>query len=306
VLIYFIHHIPESIHISNIVAGVGQDLNRCIGDQFPAQLGAPSEVESERDVEANLPASFYETAKKIRADGNGYVQFIDTDGLMQIACAHDLVLRLRFRSDDFVTQGSVLLLASPDSRFDDTVVSELASTFVWGAQRTMTQSLRFLINQLVEVAMRALSPGVNDPFTAMNCMDWLQAALENLAERELPDAHRYDSEQNLRVVAEPETFASFASLVFDQLRPYAAADRNAAVHMMEMLGKIAAEVSSPAYRRLLVHHAGALRRECKKVLSDQRGLVLISDRYRSIIWLLRNPAYRAHVMETGDWIGGRA
>jgi uncharacterized membrane protein len=306
VLIYFIHHIPESIHISNIVAGVGRDLNRHIDDQFPSLLGEPSEVESERDVEANLPLSFYTTARKIRADGNGYVQFVDTDGLMEIACEHDLVLRLRYRSDDFVTRGSVLLLASPNSRVNDDVASQLAATFIGGAQRTMTQSLRFLLNQLVEVAMRALSPGVNDPFTAMNCMDWLQAAIENLAKRELSDAHRYDPEQNLRVVAEPETFASFASLVFDQLRPYVVADRNASIHMMEMLAKIAAEVPSPAYRRLLVRHAGALRRECKRALSDKRGLELLSDRYRSMIWLLRDPAYRAHVMETGNWIGGRA
>lgn len=97
----------------------------------------------------------------------------------------------------------------------DEVRDAIRAKFIFGAKRTPTQDLRFQINQLVEVAIRALSPGVNDPFTAMNCMDWLQSALENLSARELPDAHRYDEDHNLRIVAEATTFDSRVSLVFD-------------------------------------------------------------------------------------------
>ena len=306
VLIYFIHHIPESIHISNIVAGVGRDLNDRIEERFPSQIGEPHEEESERSSEANLPDSFYSAATPLRSDRSGYVEYIDTDTLMNLARDHDLILRMHFRAGDFVTPASVLLRAAPESRVDDDVKRMLAACYVSGAQRTSTQDLRFVINQLVEVAMRALSPGVNDPFTAMNCMNWLQSALETLAERKLPAAHRFDDEQNLRIVAEPETFASFAAIVFDQLRPYVAADRNAAIHMMEMLVNIGVSASSLSRRRVLVRHASRLRKICNATLTDRDDLKIITSRYRSLIRLLRDSDYRNHLLRTGDWIAGRA
>lgn len=306
VLIFFVHHIPESIHISNIAAEIGRDLNSQIEHRFPSRVGQPHEKRSQRQIEADLPASFYETAVAIKTKDRGYVEFVDTDGLMEIAVEHDLVIRMRFRAGDFITPGSLLMLASPRSSVNDELVDQMLATFVAGAQRTAKQNLRFVFNQLIEVAMRALSPGVNDPFTAINCMDWMQSALENLAGRELPDAHRYDENQNLRIVAEPEQFEDFASLVFDQLRPDVAADRNASIHMMEMIAKVALSVSSDSQRLYLVRQAGALRRECTQRLTDQRGLNLLRERNRSIIWLLRDPIYRKQVLDTGNWIGGRA
>ena len=306
VLIFFIHHIPESIHISNIVAGIGGDLNRRIEQQFPSRVGQPHEHESERKIESHLPASFYDSAREITANRTGYVEFVDADGLMQIAVENDLLIRMRFRAGDFITPGNVLMLASPDSNASDQIVDQMLATFVSGSQRTTKQNLRFVFNQLIEVAIRALSPGVNDPFTATNCMDWLQSALENLAQRELPDAYRYDKQQRLRIVAEPEQFADFVSLVFDQLRPYVSADRNAAIHMMEMIAKVVLSASHESHRRSLIRQAGALRRECRHSLNDQRGRTLLSDRYRSIVWLVRDSEYRRQVLETGNWIGGRA
>ncbi|MCS7469958.1 DUF2254 domain-containing protein [Stieleria sp. ICT_E10.1] len=306
VLIYFIHHIPESIHVPNIVAGIGRDLNRQIEHQFPSRTGKPHEQRSLRQVESKLPGSFYNTATAIKAMSPGYVEFVDTDGLMQIAVQNELVIRMRFRAGDYVTPGNVLMLASPESNVTDEIVEQMLATFVSGSQRTAKQNLRFVFNQLIEVAMRALSPGVNDPFTATNCMDWIQSALENLADRELPDAYRYDDDQTLRIVAEPEQFEDFASLVFDQLRPYVSADRNASIHMMEMIAKVAVSAPSESHRRLLVKHAAALRRTSKKTLHDERGVELLNERYRSIIWLLRDPDYRRQVIDTGNWIGGRA
>ena len=306
VLIYYIHHIPESIHISNIVAGVGHDLNHRIEQQFPSLVGDPHDEESQRDIDADLPTSFYESAVKLSSSCSGYIEYVDTSGLMAVACKNDLVLRLRYRAGDFVTPTSTLLLAAPKDRVGEDVAAQLTAAFVSGAQRTPKQNLRFVMNQLVEVAMRALSPGVNDPFTAMNCMDWLQSALENLAGRQLPDAHRFDDDGNLRVVAEPESFSSLVSLACDQLRPYVAVDGNASIHMMEMLCRVAVTVSCESRLRILVRQAGALRRECRRRLNDKRCMKQLTERYRSMIRLLKEPDFRKHVMETGDWIGGRA
>ncbi|MGB7347206.1 MAG: DUF2254 domain-containing protein [Pirellulaceae bacterium] len=301
VLIFFIHHIPETIHVSNIIAGVGRELNEKIEEQFPARVGQPNEDDSERETEANLPEDFYEDARRVGSEVIGYLEYLDSDGLMNLAKQHDLVLRLLAKPGDFRTSENTLLLASPASRVTDEVRDAIRAKFIFGAKRTPTQDLRFQINQLVEVAMRALSPGVNDPFTAMNCMDWLQSALENLSERELPDAHRYDDDHNLRMVAEATTFNSFASLVFDQLRPYVATDRNAAIHMMEMIASIAAHVSSDRHRKSLVQHASEFRELSQTMLKNEQAFKVISDRYRELIKLVDDDEYRKHITRTDDW-----
>ncbi|MBB3210656.1 putative membrane protein [Rhodopirellula rubra] len=301
VLIFFIHHIPETIHVSNIIAGVGRRLNAQIDSQFPARVGDPRDTEVEHGSQSTLPPLFDESAAKVQSDGTGYLEYIDGDGLLDVATRHDLVLHVQPSPGDFVTLSDVLLLASPRDRIDDKISSELSAMFVYGTQRTATQDLRFQVNQLVEVAMRALSPGVNDPFTAISCMDWLQSALETLASRELPAAHRYDDDQRLRVIAEPVTFRAFASLVFDQLRPYVAADRNASLRMMEVIGNLAAQVTSARDRRLLARHACALRRECRRAITDTRTLALISRRYRDVLKVLTDADIRSRARQTGNW-----
>ena len=301
VLIYFIHHIPEAIHVSNIIAGVGCGLNARIVDQFPARLGHPHKDKSDRSSISDLPDSFYESAVSITARRDGYIEYMDGDALMNAARKHDLILRVCSNPGDYVTTSSVLLLASPADRVDEEVERSLSRMFVCGAQRTATQDLRFQLNQLVEVAMRALSPGVNDPFTAISCMDWLQSALQQLSTRELPDAHRYDENQNLRIVAEPVTFTSFASMVCDQLRPYVSADRNAAIRMMELLGSVILQAPEHTSRRLLARHACALRRDCRKSL-DSRALKELNQRYRALLRLLSDDEYRQRALNTGQWI----
>lgn len=306
VLIYFIHHVPESIHISNVIGSVGRDLNDRIEKQFPSRMGEGIDKDSVQQETPRLPHSFFDNSIPLLATDDGYIEYLDGERLMKICRENDLVVRLRFRPGDFVCSGDILLLADGPKELDDDLADELQTLFVKGNQQTVKQNLRFVINQLVDVSLRGLSPGVNDPFTAMNCMDWLQTGLLNLAERELPDAYRFDEDGKLRVVAQPETFISFANLVFDQLRPYVAVDRNAALHMMEMLVKITIRVEDPTDRRALVRHGTALRKECRSKLDDLRGVKEVSKRYRTMIRLLHDDHFRRHALATGDWLGGRA
>ncbi|MCA9266126.1 MAG: DUF2254 domain-containing protein, partial [Planctomycetales bacterium] len=306
VLIYFIHHIPESIHVSNVVAVVGRDLKSQIDEQFPSQIGFPAESEPERSPKAELTSGFAKTARRVTAQGSGYVQVVDSDGLLKIATTHDLVLHLCCRPGDFVTEGSLLMLASPSDRVDDDLARLLAGTYAWGTQRTNTQNLRFLFSQLIDVIARALSPGVNDPITAQNCLDWIRAALETLAERQMPDAYRYDENQQLRVIAEPENFASFLAHVCDQLRPYVSTDFNATRHMMQMLSQVVSRATTDDRRRAIARQAGSLRREFRRFSQDVRGRRQIDDQYRRLIQLVRDGSFRQRVRDSGHWIGGRA
>ena len=306
VLIFFIHHVPDSIHISNVIAGVGRELNRKIETLFPQTIGQAPPGEDGRDGKADVPDGFFDEAQPILADGNGYVEYIDNGGLLKIAKEHDLVLRVEYRPGDFVSEGMALIYAWPAARLEDEVARQLRRTFAWGRKRTQVQDALFLVNELVEIAGRALSPGINDPFTAINCLDWLGSALAKLARRDFPEPYRYDEAGRLRVIAYSLDFEDCASAVFDQLRPYVRADRNAALHMMKTIGEVGLGVTAEAHREVLLRHAAKLKRGCEDALGQPEDVEDVKDRHRAVARLLQNPDDQLRMASERAWLAGSA
>ena len=175
VLIYFIHHAAVSIQASHVIAEVGGELHACIDRLFPEELGQETRgAEPEEDA---VPASFEREARPVAAAGDGYVQAVENDQLLKLAAEHDLLVRLARRPGHFVVKGSSLAHVWPGERLNEALAGRLRATFQLGPRPTPTQDVEFAVEQLVEVAVRALSAGVNDPFTATTCVDRLGAAL---------------------------------------------------------------------------------------------------------------------------------
>lgn len=303
VFIYFIHHVPESIHASNVAAGVGRELNEQISTLFPATVGRGI-PEDDYDPRTDVPDDFIEGAAPVPADGNGYIQHIDEAGLLETATELDLLLRLEYRPGDFVVPGRSLVLAWPGERVDEAAVRRIRSAFAWGRQRSQRQDIRFLADELVEISARALSPGTNDPFTAITCMNWLGSALSNLAQRELPGAHRYDDARSLRIVVQPITFAGFAGDVLEALRPYVEDDRNAALHLMKILAEVGCDTENAAHRRVLLRHAQVLKHGCEKALRHEADREELERRFRITAQVLRDHADCRSLLDAHSWIGG--
>ena len=309
VFIFFIHHVPESIHVSNLIAGVGTDLRNKIDVLFPERIGEGEptrEAQRDEDVVTSVPDGFYDDARRVEADSSGYVTGLDANAVLALAVEHDLLIRIRHRPGDFVADGDTLVLAWPPENATDEAVDAIRTAFAWGRQRTARQDVRFLVNELVEIAARALSPGVNDPFTAISCLDWLSAALKDLSERDFPGAKRFDDDGRLRVVAFPTTFSDFVGGVYAQLRPYVAADRNAALHALKTIGEISGRVTDDSQREVLRHQADALLEGCEAVLSLEADRQSIRERHREVVRMLSGRhSYEAASAQT-DWIGGTA
>lgn len=307
VLIYFIHHVPQSIHISVAIANIGEELLGQIEAQFPAPLGRGTPDDADRQAdEARAAVAQQGPTAEVRARQSGYVQGVDEVALFGAARAHDLCLRLRYRPGDFVQRGRALLDAWPPERVDDAVRERLRGAYATGRRRTPVQDLPFLIEELVEIAARALSPGVNDPFTATRCLDWLGAALGSLAQRDLPAPLRYDDDGALRVIAYPVTFAGYAELAFGRLRPYVAADRNAALHTFQTLGEVTADTRRPAERAALRTHLDELLAACERSLSDEPALAEVRERHRQVARMLSHPEAAEAALREQAWLGGRA
>ncbi|MBD2433630.1 MULTISPECIES: DUF2254 family protein [Fischerella] len=157
-----------------------------------------------------------------------------------------------------------------------------------GRQRTEMQDVEFCINQLVEVAVRAISPGVNNPFTAIRCIDQLTTGLCCLAEREFPSPYRYDKQNQLRVIANPVEFAGILDDAFNQIRQYSKPDVAVQIRMLEAIARIAKHTYNKNNRTALRHHADMIWRNCQEQVSEQSDRNQIEQRYSVAIKVLKS------------------
>jgi uncharacterized membrane protein len=281
VLIYFIHHVSASIQVTHLITVVSRDLLAAIDRLFPETLGHGA-----RDAPRppNVPPfeDLGREAHPVRAAQSGYMQAIDSDGLMQLAAAHDLMLHVTHRPGHFVVRGTALVTVWCQGGVDEGVAEGVQEAFILGAERTLTQDVEFAVDQLVEVAVRALSPGVNDPFTAMTCIDRLGEALCRLAERVLPSPDRSDAHGTLRVLADPVTFAGLADAAFTQIRQYGRSSAAVTIRLLETLAVVAARTSRPEDRAALHHHALLIARGAQQALPEEWGRQVVDERYRAV------------------------
>jgi uncharacterized membrane protein len=306
VLIYFIHHVPESIHAATVTADIGKDLSRKIDTVFPEMIGEGRGAGEEYRPDWDLPADFFSRARPVTASGSGYIQYIAQDALLGLAVEHDALIRLQYAPGDFVQKGKTLALVYPADDIDDAHVALVRDTFAWGRKRTQVQDIMFLADELIEIAARALSPGVNDPFTAMTCMDWLGAALSRMARRDDPSPFRFDDDRKLRVIARPISFAYFADHILDSARPYVTADELTACHALALMAQVMVEADSESDRELLLEHAGAYKDAAMARFDHARIRSQITERYEVIFKLARNPESQRRTVDEHRWLEGSA
>lgn len=205
-LIYFIHHVSTSIQAPQVVARAGRELETTIERLFPERIGHNLEP----SPSPHLPPE--EKGDLLLSHHSGYIQMVDAKHLVQIASEHQVMLRLHHRPGELVVAGSPLVTVWP--QLNPTLGKKLHAAFVLGQQRTHYQDVEFGVDQLVEVALRALSPSLNDPFTAINVVDQLTVSLSKLAEREFPSPYRSDKTGVLRVVAPVSEFGELLASAF--------------------------------------------------------------------------------------------
>jgi uncharacterized membrane protein len=259
ILIYFIHHVASSIQADSVVHSIARETEDAIERLFPGAIGEerPDGTRSEGGTPGatSLPTRFDADAKLVRARRGDQLQIIDHEGLMELAVEHDLVIRLRARPGDFVVPDGIIAQVWKEGDLEPELLGEVRDVFVLGQSRSLQQDAEFGILQLVEVAVRALSTGINDPFTAMNCVDRISSLLCRLAGRAFPEAERFDDEGTLRVVADTSSFGGFVDAGFNQIRQNARGSVAVLIRMLEAMESIGAQARTHEQRQVLEQHA---------------------------------------------------
>ncbi|MDZ4872376.1 MAG: hypothetical protein CLLPBCKN_001764 [Chroococcidiopsis cubana SAG 39.79] len=285
-LIYFIHHASTIIQASHVISEAGADLDRAVDRLFPEHIGV-NQPEFKQPL-TEIPDNFDTEACKIKANNSGYVQAIDDEELMKIACRERLLLRINYRPGKFVVKDQALVTAYPPERVNRQLTNKINDAFILGKQRTEQQDVEFPINQLVEITLRAISPSVNDPFTAIRCIDQLSAGLSRLVQRQFPSPYRYDERHELRVIAEPVTFEGLVDAAFNQIRQYGKQDVAVIIRLLEAIATIADYTCDRKDRAVLLRHAAAIKRDSYENVSDKLDKQDIDEQYLVVEKSLRS------------------
>jgi uncharacterized membrane protein len=151
----------------------------------------------------------------------------------------DLVLELCKRPGDFGIAGEPLIHSRSGREIDTEVSRRLEGCFSWGNERNPNQDVLLPVRQLLEIAGHALSPGINNQYTAMLCIDQLARGLSEMLSRTVPDPQRADDEGIVRIIARPVDHETFLAAVCDPLHQYVADDAITRRHVADVLNRLA-------------------------------------------------------------------
>jgi uncharacterized membrane protein len=247
VLIYFVHHIASTLQASFIVARVAAETAKAIESLFPQTLGEEARGDEARAVRAASTAPWC----PVPAPQTGYVQSVDEETLLAAAVECDGLIRMERSVGEFVTEGLPLASIAADAGRRSAMAARLAGAFRIGRYRTIEQDAAFGLRQLVDIALRALSPGINDTTTAVSCIDYLGATLIRLAGRHIESPIR-EKDGTVRVLARGQSYESLLRLACDEIRQGAAGNVSVLHHLLTMLGTVAGCVTDAGRRALLL------------------------------------------------------
>jgi len=252
VLIFFIHHIASSIEATHLVQRVMRDTKEAMRQLFPTEMGEDADETETQDLADTAPGRTWRTVPALKS---GYLQSVDDKLLLRVARENDCLVRMELAIGSFVAEGSPLVSVAagagapaPPAHVD----RQLHRAYVIGRQRTIEQDAGFGLRQLVDIALKALSPGVNDTSTAIICIDHLGDLLAYVGRR--PFGRRLRSEtghDQVRVIAHCPTYADYVTTAFDQIRVSGAANVAVLLRLLLTLETIARRTPAPARRQVL-------------------------------------------------------
>ncbi len=219
-LIYFIHNVTHSIQGPEVIAAVSRDVKSTLLSLYKEVAQEPQKTTMSDEKVGELPSDFQTEGYAILGTASGYIQYIDYEKLLDLCCENNVSVRLLKQYGDYADSGLEMMWLHGSNHLVAEVEQEFVNVFSLGTQRLIGQDLRFGMEQLVEIAVRALSPGTNDPFTAINCVDQLGTILRLLKTRKIPSDFRYDKEGIFRIQVRSVSYSEAVDLAFSTIKFY--------------------------------------------------------------------------------------
>lgn len=285
-LIYFIQHVSVFITAGRVIDDVASKMEHSVREAFPRRNGDESSPDEEDDDE--ILQRFEESGAAVTSGETGYLQVVDQDELVTIAAQTGVQLLLKYRPGHFVIRDSDFARMLPADRLNEETCEAIRACLAFGPERSMAQDPEFAVHQLVEIALRALSPGINDPFTALNCIDRLGATLAQLSGRRLPSRYLRDEAGKVRVIVNPLTYTGIVGAGFNQVRQFAHGNAAVTFRLLELIAELAHRDLPDAFREALHVQLQAIRDDGRNRFDSETDRKHYAERLRDAEhWLER-------------------
>jgi uncharacterized membrane protein len=272
-LILLVQHISTMLQAPNIAAAAGAQLLDTVLAEIPDKVTSSDDQDQ---IGQDAPETLVDSAAyPVCARQAGYIQYVDPEYLLTLARERDLVIRLLRQPGHYVGRGAVVAQVWPAGRVDERLDEQIQRAFRLGNQRTPTQDVECAVNQPVEMAVRAMSPAINDPFTALTCLDHIGEGLALFIRQGEKGPNIHDREGRLRLVFEPVAFDKLLSAAFDMLRHASCDNASVLLHMLEVIDTIGREAKSPEARQALSRHVRLIQAESQagELIEEDRQLI---------------------------------
>jgi uncharacterized membrane protein len=282
VLIYFLNHIATMIQLPVVIANIATTLVSEVTamEGHDACLVGTARGPSHDELLQRLA----EDGAEIRTPRSGYLQVIRHDVLVKIATKAEAVVQLPYRPGHFMVAGQVIARVWPPEAAES-VAERLALGHVAGAYRTLPQDVSFGLDQLVEIALRALSPAVNDTFTGMTCVDWIADCLIRIAPLWHPQRIRRDADGNIRVIAFQPDFDRLVERSFDTIRQASVGMPALMIRQLAAIIKVIEQVPDRKRRTALIRQAEAIQRSNLATVADPADRDDVTQRFEAVLAL---------------------
>jgi uncharacterized membrane protein len=283
VLIYFINHTATAIQLPQVIASIARDLSEAIAVQGDGRPDSPAALApGNGPSSAELLAQMEVGGGMVKAAASGYVQFIRLQSLVRFAQEADAVIALNHRPGHFIVEGHPIATVWPPEATAQ--VSEvLGQAHITGPYRTLTQDVSFGIDQLVEIAIRALSPAVNDTFTAITCIDWLGDNLCKITKQWHPPRVYRDDHGLIRVIAAHPTYERLVQRSFEKIRQAGTGMPAVMIRQLDALSKIMMETTKAGQRRPLLEQAAMIQRSSERSVPEESDRADVRRAYETVL-----------------------
>ena len=261
-LLFFIHHISRAISVNHIVDRIASETEAIVDEimRWPHRPGRP---------ESHDPRPGYSWETTITSEVSGYIRFLDRRRLVAVAKSYHVKVDVLRRVGHFVPAGVPLMKLSKGDRMPPEGIEQLRGAFDVGPARTLQQDVEFGVLQIVDIALKAISPAVNDPTTAIGSVDQLSRVLIRFASRETPESILYDPPGVFRVYVPSIGFERLLDSAFEQIRSYSRSDVAVSLRLLRALADIAVTTPDPTFRRILAERGRRIVEGCAASLGEE-------------------------------------
>ncbi len=280
-LVYFFHHVAESVRATHVLGDVDDALQAMLDD-------LPEPAEGTTVGADDVPSDFRDDLGVIEARSGGYLQAVDVASLVESASTHEAVIRILPTVGSFVTRGAPVAEVHPASAveaLEDTVHQAIST----GDDRSLTQDLGFVFDELLEIAIRALSPSMNDPFTARSCIDRIAQGIVRLDRRGLPAQVHADDDGVVRAFVPLQATGPLTRHLFAELRRASVGTLFVTQHLLEALVMLHGLVRTAAIRTAVEDELEAIVRDGASALPPHDHARLLAVMSRSGIDVATRP-----------------